>query len=359
MSSESASPHAPPRRLRRPGRAGRVLVAVALASVLILAGLGTYEYVTSEFGGTTLVVYTYPSLFEDGSCGECVLSAVFGQFASAHHIRIELEYPRVLYSTLVDEAAAPAADLVIGLDEITTPQAAAAHLLFPYAPPGLADVSPGVVEALSATHAAVPYQYGYLAVDYNRTFYAATHGAVASLTLPEVVANRSWARNLTVEDPVLDITGEEFLLWQIEYYEQVLHENWTTFWTSAPSGTPPLSDSYNDAWNAFESGSPSMVVSYSTDPAYAAYWGEGGWFNSTGSWWNGTQYTWETVYGIGIVNGSRHLSLDEEFENWFLSGPVQAEIPTNEWEYPANSTVPLPSIFSEAIPRPRSCRSTR
>ena len=78
--------------------------------------------------------------------------------------------------------------------------------------------------------------------------------------------------------------------------------------------------------------------------------GEAGTFNSTGSWCNGTQYGWETIYGIGIVNGTRHLSLDQEFENWFLSGTVQSEIPTTEWEYPANQTVPLPPSFASAVP---------
>ncbi len=92
-----------------------------------------------------------------------------------------------------------------------------------------------------------------------------------------------------------------------------------------------------------------MVVSYSTDPAYAAASGEPGVFNSTVSWWDGTEYGWKAIYGIGIVNGSREISLDEEFENWFLNGTVQSEIPENEWEYPANDTIPLPSVFDAAI----------
>ncbi len=344
-----SDPDAP--RLRRPGRAGRVLVAVALAAGLVLAGLGTYEYVAAEFGGPTLVIYTYPSLFEDGRCPSCVLQTVFGQFASAHHVRIELEYPPgTLYSTLLSQASAPAADLVIGLDELTTPEAAAAHLLVPYAPPALASVPAALVDELAPNDAAVPYEYGYLAIDYNATFYAATDGAVAHLTLPAIASNASWARTLLVEDPTLDITGEEFLVWEIEYYTQVLHRNWTTFWTDAPAGDPPIADSYGDAWSAFSEAVDQMVVSYSTDPAYAAFWNESGSFNSTAAWWNGSAYSWRTIYGIGIVNGSRHLGLDEAFENWFLSGTVQSEIATNEWEYPANASVPLPGVFRDAIP---------
>jgi thiamine transport system substrate-binding protein len=338
-------------RLRRPGRGGRVLVAVALAAGVVLAGLGTYDYVESQFGGTTLVIYTYPSLLGGNCGGSAAFSSAFGTFATAHGIRIDVECPPgTAYSWLVDQAGAPAADLVIGLDEITAPEAEAAHLLAPYSPPSLANVSSSLVAELSPHHGAVPYEYGYLAVDYNETFYAATSGGIAHLTFPELVHNKTWARNLLVEDPESDITGQEFLVWQIEYYEHLLQQNWTTFWANMTGGVPPLSDSWSDAYSEFSEGAYPMVVSYTTDPAYAAYYGEAGSFNSTVSWFNGTEYGWRTIYGMGIVNGSRHLALDEEFENWFLSGTVQAELPLNEWEYPANSTVPLPPVFAAAIP---------
>ena len=350
MTSGPGAPVAP-RRLRRPGRSGKVLVAVALSAGLVLAGLGTYDYVTSEFGGTTLVILTYPSLFNGACGGVAAFSTVFGTFASAHGIRIDVECPAgTLYSSLVNQTGAPVADLVIGLDEITAPEAEAAHLLVPYTPPGLANVSPSLVAGLSPDHGVAPYEYGYLAIDYNESFYNATGGAVASLSLPEVDTNATWAHNFLVEDPEVDITGEEFLALEVEYYTHVLHENWTTFWTGMPKGAPPVADSWYDASVLFGSAADGMYVSYSTDPAYAAYFGEGGTFNSTGLWWNGSQYTWETIYGIGIVNGSRHLALDQAFENWFLSGTVQAEIPTNEWEYPANGTVPLPAVYADAIP---------
>ncbi len=338
-------------RLRRPGRAGRAIVAIGVAAALVLTGIGAYVYVADEFGGPTLVIYTYPSLFASGNCTSCALAAVFGAFASAHHVRIDLEYPSgTLYSALRGESGAPAADLVIGLDEITGPEAEAHGLLVPYAPPELANVSPDLVQELSPDDAVVPYEWGYLAIDYNATFYRATDGAVAHLTFPELDANASWARTLLVEVPTLDITGEEFLLWEIEYYEHVLGENWTTFWKDLPSGAPVYADSWGDAFAEFGAALDQMVVSYSTDPAYAAYYGAGGSFNATGSWWNGTEYGWRTIYGIGIVAGTRHLALDEAFEDWFLSGTVQQEIPTNEWEYPANTTVPLPAVFDEAVP---------
>ena len=337
-----------------------MLVAIALAAALVLASVGTYEYVQSEFGGTTLVILTYPSLF-GGSCGGTpAFSAVFGTFASAHGIRIDVECPPgTLYSALVNRTGGSSVDLVIGLDEITGPQAEAAGLLVPYAPSGLADVPAYLVNGTNlagtgsgaSAPGVVPYEYGYLAIDYNSSFYNATAGRVAELTFPEVVNNTTWARGLLIEDPEVDITGEEFLAWQVEYYTHVLDENWTAFWTEMPRGAPPELDSWGSAFSAFQEGLFPMVVSYTTDPAYAAATGAAGYYNSTTSWYLGTEYGWRTTYGVGIVEGSRHLALDEEFENWLLSRAVQAEIPLNEWEYPANATVPVPTNLSDyAVP---------
>lgn len=300
------------------------------------------------------MIYTYPSLLGGVDCGPPpnVTATVFGAFESAHHVRIELECPTSLLGTLVQQAGSPGADLVVGLDEVTAPVAEADGLVVPYAPPALVNVSLSVIAQLSPDYGVVPYEYGYLAIDYNSTFAESTGGAVGRATFPDFTANTTWAQGLLTENPEEDITGEEFLVWQIEYYETVLHENWESFWRQAfAEGLPTPALSWTDAYDAFLTppGAPPMVVSYSTDPAYAAANGESGQFNSTVSWWNGTEYGWRTIYGMAIVHGSKHLALDEEFENWFLNGTVQSEIPENEWEYPANTTVPLPSVFDAAV----------
>ncbi len=324
-----------------------MIVAVV---VVLVAGLAVYTLTTEET--PTLVIYTYPSLFGGSDCGATNWSTVFGSFESAHHIHIDVECPAgTLASTLLAQQNAPVADLVIGLDELTAPAADADHLLIPYAPPELAQVSPTLVAELSPDDAVVPYEWGFLGIDYNSSFLNATDGAVAHATFPDFVANSSWARQLLIEDPSVDITGEEFLVWEIEYYEHVLHEPWQGFWSSVLPNLPPPATDWGTAFGEFTSPThnPQMVVSYTTDPAYAAAYGQAGAYNSTVSWWNGTAYGWRTIYGIGIVAGTHHLALDEAFENWFLGGTVQSLIPLNEWEYPANGTIPLPSVYDAAI----------
>jgi len=347
-----------PRRLRRPGRLGTAFLAVAVALVVVIASFATYEYYASgeARAGTTLVVYTYSSLFS-GNCGggAANLSMLLGEFESAHGVTVDLVCPSGnLVSALASPAAygLPAADLVVGLDEVTAPQAEALGLLMPYSPPELANIPPWLVTELSPDHGVVPYEFGLLAVDYESSFWNATGGAVATATLPDFVQNASWAAQLVTENPVYDITGEEFLAWQIEYYENVLHENWQGFWHRFFSEAHPNpAPDWSTAFGEFGSpdGQNELVVSYSTDPAYAAATGEAGQFNSTVSWWNGTAYGWRTIYGVGVVEGSRHVALAEALEDWILGGRFQSYIPENEWEYPSNETVALPSVFSASV----------
>jgi thiamine transport system substrate-binding protein len=336
-----------------PGRGIRVVAVVAIAVVVAIAGYGVYAYEagTAGAGEPTLVVYTYQSLFTGTNDTAAADAAVFGAFEAAHHVHIDVEYPPgTLVGTLLSEANAPSADLVIGLDEVTAPQADALGLLVPYTSPQLANVPASLVAEIAPDHSVTPYEYGYLAFDYNTTFAASTGGAVANLSFPEIAANSTWASNLLIEDPTLDITGEEFLLWQIEYAAAVEHTDWTTFWKDVDPHLHVAPD-WSTAFTEFSTppDNPGMVVSYSSDPAYEAYYGTPGAFGSTVAHDNGTSYGWKTIYGIGIVHGTRHLSLDEQFVDWFLSGAVQSEIPTNEWEYPANTTVTLPSVYASAI----------
>ncbi len=343
---------APARRRRPAGRSRRTILAIALALVVVLAGYGTYAYLVSRPppGTTRLTVLTYPSLFGGTNCAAPALSSVLAPFEAAEHVQVTFVCPSgTLVNALLGGPGTTSADVVVGLDEVTAPQAEADHLILPYAPPRLADVPAALSNELSSDHAVTPYEWGYLGIDFNASFAALTHGAVARSSFANFSANASWASSLMIEDPATDITGEEFLLWEIAFYQSVLHADWTTWWKSVAPHLQTAPD-WSTAFSAFTTppNSPPMVVSYTTDPAYAAEYGPAGAYNSTVTHWNGTAYGWRTVYGMGVVNGSAHVALAEAFINYFLNGSVQSQIPTNEWEYPANATIPLPAVFSAA-----------
>ena len=339
--------------LRRPGHYGRVVAAVAIAVVVVVAGLGVYLYLSHSTGKATLVIYTYSSLFDSGGndCGQAApASSILDAFASAHHIQIQVQCPPgSLVTTLEAQENAPVADLVVGLDEITAPQAEAAGLLVPYHSSAAPYLVPGLASALSPDSAVTPYEYGYLGLDYANFFNHATGGAVANSSFVDLAANTTWARELVYSAPP-DIVGEEFLAWQAVFYGSILHQDWTGFWNPVK----PLARAATDWGTAFSffcqyptpaecqaaSEPNDLFVSYITDPAYAVWAGGGAPspYGSAVTTFNGTRYGWQTIYGVGIVKGTQHLTLDQEFVDYLLSPNVQAQVALNEWEYPANST---------------------
>lgn len=324
------------------------MLVAGVALVVLLAGYAGYAVLSTHSSGTVLTIYTYPS-FLGGGCGANG-SAVLQPFETAHHLTLRFVCPLgTLASTLINAHGTSGADLVVGLDEVTGPQAEAAGILVPYSPPGLAEVPPALTAELSATGTVTPYEWGYLGVDACAPYVNSTGGAAGNFSFPAVAQNRSLAQNLIVEDPTLDITGEEFLLWEIAFYSTVLHTAWQPWWLAV---APHLStaDSWDTAFGEFTcgAGAPQMVVSYLTDPAYAAAYGAPGTITSSVSHWNGTEYGWRSVYGASIVQGTSHLALDQQFLQYLLTGPVQSAFPMSEWEYPANSTVPVPAVFDAA-----------
>ncbi len=360
MSSSARSALPIPASHRSWGRRSRVVGVLLIAVIVGVAAYGIGQYASLKApSSSTLTVWTYPSFFDSGSDPNRTLSTILGGFENLTGAGVVLEYPSGdLASALLSARPGAEPDVVLGLDEITAGQVESAGLLYPYTPPNLASVNATLAGALGPPGNVTPYEFGYLGLDYVRSYNNASgrpFGAGNFFT--NLSAHPSLASQFIYEDPVAgSIVGEEFLAWQVEFYTHVLHENWTTFWKGLRSGCPancPISaPDWTDAFDEFSSGQGQAVVSYTTDTAYNAYFGNGGAVNSTVAFVGGHAYGWETVYGAGILRSSPRIPLAERFVNWMLSGTVQRLVATNEWEYPANQTAlaELPPVFSLSLP---------
>jgi thiamine transport system substrate-binding protein len=339
---------------RRPASPFRWLVPV-VAAIVIIAGFGVYFYVEATAnpctsGSHTLVVETYASFFDSGANPAAARASVFGGFENATHSRVCVEYVSGDLATQLLTSSGSRPDVVIGLDELTAPRVDAAGLLIPYSPPELTEVPANLVVNLAPDHSVVPYEYGFIGLDYNVS-YDRSHGEPFSTGnyLQTIARTPSVAAQFLYEVPP-DITGEEFLAMEIAFSMEVLHDNWTTFWHTIGPVAPTTTD-WGTGFSEFSAGTYASFVSYTTDPAYAAYFGPAGAINTSVLRYGGANYSWESIYGVGIVRGGVHnLTLAEAFENWLLSGPVQNAIPTNEWEYPASALTALPGAFNWSVP---------
>ncbi len=328
------------------------LVVAFVIIVIIVAIYGIYNSNTSNTSKKeTLVIYTYPSLFQYGSNPNATYANVFTAFEKKYNVNIDIEYQDNLLATLNSQKSNPQADIVIGLTNVNEPLAVKNGLLTPYVSPMLTNIPGYLVNDLSPGHYLSPYEYSLISFDYllNTTFYNTSKDNIENLSFQSFY-NATYAHNLIVENPVYSSTGESFLLYEIAYYQYVLNESWTTFWNSVKNSVYITND-WSTAFNDFTNSSinKEFLVSYATDPAYSMYFYNSLQYNATIAHFAQKLYGWEDIYGIGIINHTKHLALAEKFIDWFLGSQVQNEIPLNEWMYPANSNVTLPAVYNYSV----------
>ncbi|MDE1880797.1 MAG: substrate-binding domain-containing protein [Euryarchaeota archaeon] len=350
----SGAPAARPRPRRRHVTLWVAVVVVVVASV---GAYGAYHYLSAPKGCSTnshcLVVWTYSSFFGSGAYPNASRVALIDNFQNATGSTVQLTYVSTgdLVSDLKLAKPGTMPDVIVGLDELTAPQADASGFLIPYSSPALTGVPSSLVGQIAPDHTVTPYEWGYLGVDYNVSFDAANgNGLSQGDFFQNVAGSPTLSKQFLFSDPLLgDITGEEFLAWEVEYYQNILHQNWTTFFSAVAPYVHPATD-WSTGFSEFSAGQYASFVSYTTDEAYNIYFGYGTWMNSTVAQHAGANYGWKTIYGAGLVKGTHVQSLGEKFIDYLLSPTIQSQIPVNEWEYPAVASTTLPSAYDWSFP---------
>ena len=182
----------------------------------------------------------------------------------------------------------------------------------------------------------VPYEYGYITLTYDTE-------AFSTQSPPETLddlANPAYARQLICEDPRTSSTGFSFLLWTIAHFGE---DRYLDFWRSIHDSLLTVTQGWGEAWSLLTHGEAPLMVSFSTDTAYAAMSGDPLRYRAYAPGGEG----YRTVYGIGVVKGSRHEKLAKEFIDLLLSKRMQELLPTMEIMLPANSSAEIPTAFQK------------
>ncbi|TFH02070.1 MAG: thiamine ABC transporter substrate-binding protein, partial [Candidatus Thorarchaeota archaeon] len=199
-------------------------------------------------------------------------------------------------------------------------------------------------------HYLTPFDFGLITLIYSmNTINTTTHPQLDNLTLADLTTTEL-ASALVTEDPHLSSPGLAFLLSQIAIYEKILEEDWTTWW-EAVEGNIDVEEGWTEAWSAWSlDPSKHLLVSYGTDPAYSA--------NLLGTEpdtaiapfnYNGSDWAWMQVEGVGLVKNGPNPDLGKAFIDYCLNATVQSEIGLNQWMFPVRTDLTLPSVFDYAI----------
>ena len=304
---------------------------------------------------TQLTIYTYNSLLADP--GYDFVTA-FEQYAGISSGSVQVVYLNdagTIVTRANAEKANPVADVLVGLDNILVSQARKLDLLTPYVPANASQILPGLVDGLAPDYLLTPYDWGVISLYYIKDRVPSTLDT-QNFTLADLF-NPDIADQLILENPNISSPGLGFLLSTIALYGDnstgingVTNGNWENLWQFL-SDHARMTDSWLEAYNLLtqKQADRSIMISYSTSPAYDTCQYDD---NSTASLLtheNGTQWGWQQIEGLGLVKNAKHPDLAKKFIDWFISPQLQDQIYQNQWIYPAIMGITTPDCFVTAI----------
>jgi thiamine transport system substrate-binding protein len=317
-------------------------VFVVVGIVIVAAAMVYFVYPSIvPANEPTLNILTYGSFFQYGADPNQTLDYIINNFEQWNHVKINLEYGSGdLYQQIL-QSKGSGYDIVIGLNNIDSYLAANSGLFYHFSVSNETYLNKTLYSFLQSSGTIIPYEFSPLTTDYNFS------GPINKTVLENLsfadLTNSSVSNQYIVENPTTSINGEDFLLGQIAFYRGILNQSWTSFWNNS-KGIEVTQD-WDSGFSLFESGHRQMFFSYATDPSYNAFFNYSA-IGTTPFHYNGKSYAWFQVLGVGILNSSKHKSLDEKFVNWLVGKNVQDLVPLNEWTYPANNNVTLPAQYS-------------
>lgn len=298
------------------------LLAAALLAVTLPAAAQKPEFTVYTYSGFASKWGPGPALktaFEE-TCG-CTLTFVGVDDGVALLTRLRLEGP------------ATKADVVVGLDQNLTVEAAATGL---FAPHGI-DTKALALPVVWSDATFVPFDYGTFAVVYDTKALA-----VPPKSLKELVEGDP-KQKIVLQDPRTSTPGLGLLLWVKAVYGDAAPDAWAKLRSRILTTTK----SWGDAYSLFTKGEAPMVLSYTTSPAYhlieektdryaAAIFAEG---------------HYPQIEVAATTKTSKQPALSKQFLAFLLSDKAQAILPTTNWMYPVTGTAPLPEAF-KTLPKP-------
>jgi thiamine transport system substrate-binding protein len=231
------------------------------------------------------------------------------------------------------EGATTPADVVVGLDTATAPEARLTGLFAPHGltMPSLALDGPWTDPDF------VPFDHGYFAYVYNKeTTPNPPH------SFPELIAEPQ-SFKIVIEDPRSSTPGLGNVFWVASAYGDRAPEIW--------KGLKPhlltMTRGWSEAYDLFLKGEADMVLSYTTSPAYHVIEEQ----TDKYAWAEFDEGHVAEIEVAGLLKSSDQPELGRRFLAYLMSPEAQKIIPTTNWMYPViDLGADLPAAFG---PRPK------
>ncbi|ALW88341.1 thiamine ABC transporter substrate-binding protein [Deinococcus actinosclerus] len=264
-----------------------------------------------------------------------------------------------LLNRLILTRRAPIADVVYGLDNSLLPRARQAGILQPYKSPLLSRVP--AAYRLGDDGLLNTVDYGFVALNYDRAWFE-KNGVALPRSLDDL-KTPAYAKLTVVQSPATSSPGLAFLLATVNHYGETGAWQW---WRAARQGGMKVTRGWSDAYYkdfTRNGGKYPIVLSYASSPAAEVFYADG--FNpaklpaqapTANLFLPGSTYT--QLEGVGILKGTKQAALARKFVDFMLGAPVQADIPTRMWIYPAVKGTTMNPVFTFAQePQPTTVKA--
>jgi thiamine transport system substrate-binding protein len=236
----------------------------------------------------------------------------------------------------------PMADVFFGVDNTFLSRALKADIFEPYNSPLLADVYDDL--KLDPGKRLLPVDFGDVCLNYDKKWFASK--GIAPPKFLEDLIKPEYTGLTVVENPATSSPGLAFLLATIGRFGE---DGYLDYWKKLKANQVMVTNGWEEAyWGQFSAasdGTRPIVVSYATSPPAEVYYSKTPLKEAPTAAVLGPGTSFRQIEFIGILKGTKNLSLARKLIDFMLSKTFQEDIPLKMFVFPANKTAKLPEIF--------------
>jgi thiamine transport system substrate-binding protein len=297
----------------------------------VLSLLATATFAAPAFAKETLTVYTYESFTAEWGPGPKIKQA-FEQTCDCTVEYVNVVDGVALLNRLKLEGTNTKADVVLGLDTNLTSEATKTGLFGKH----------GIDKSLARTPVPwtddyfMPFDYAPFAVVYD------TEKIKNPPKSLDELVNGDPAQKIALEDPRSSTPGLGFLLWMKKIYG----DNSAAAWKKLKPRILTTTPGWPEAYALFTKGEVSMVLSYTTSPAYHMIAENTDRYQAA----NFSEGHYLQIEVAGLIEVSPERKRAEQFLAFMMTPAFQDQIPTTNWMLPAGTTSEaLPAAFDALV----------
>lgn len=260
-----------------------------------------------------LTVYTYDSFAAEWGPGPALKAGFEKTCGCTVNFSTSEDSISTLRKVQLEGPASPA-DLVVGLDTATAPEARKTGL---FAAHGLT-LPKLAIEWTDADF--VPFDYGYFAFVYNKE-----KTANPPRSFEELIALPP-SFKVVLEDPRSSTPGLGNVMWVRAAYGDRAPE----IWKGLKPHVLTITRGWSEAYGLFLDGQADMVLSYTTSPSYHAIAED----DDRYAYADFAEGYVAQVEVAGVLKTARQPELARQFLSYLVTTEAQTVIPTTNWMYP-------------------------